>query len=147
MAAIIKEYDQLDQQDAFKSRSFGSLNQKEQQMALRSITLISEKRSGVIKGRAVADGRPQRQYMSPEDVHSPMVSTEGLKLSLAIDAHQGRYVVTADVVGAYLHAMMDDFVIMIFEGEMVEYLVQTNPTKYKDFVHTTKSGKKYYMCS
>ena len=142
VAAIIKEYDQLDQRDAFKPRSFGSLNQKEQQMALRSITLISEKRSGVIKGRAVADGRPQRQYMSPEDIHSPTVSAEGLKLSLAIDAHQGRYVVTADVVGAYLHAMMDDFVLMIFEGEMVEYLVQTNPTKYKDFVHTTKSGKK-----
>ena len=62
--------------------------------------------------------------MSPEDVHSPTVSTECLKLLLAIDAHQGRYVVTADVVGAYLHAMMDDFVIMIFEGEIVEYLVQ-----------------------
>ena len=72
----------------------------------------------------------------------PTVSTEGLKLSLAIDAHQNRYVVTADVVGAYLHAMMDNFVLMIFEGEMVDYLVQTNPDKYGPFVHVTKSGKK-----
>ena len=110
--------------------------------ALRSITLIKEKRSGVIKGRTVADGRPQRKYKAPEDVHSPTVSTEGLMTTLAIDAKERRYVVTADVEGAYLHADMDELVLMMFEGDMVDYMVQTNPTKYAKYVHTNKRGKK-----
>ena len=62
-------------------------------------------------------------------------------LSLAIDAHKGRYVVTADVEGAYLHAGMDDKVIMVFEGEMVAYMIAINP-EYKKYIHTTKTGKR-----
>eukprot|EP00980_Cylindrotheca_fusiformis_P023895 scaffold11143_cov110-Cylindrotheca_fusiformis.AAC.1 len=86
--AIIKEFDQLDKKKAFKPRRFQSLSVKERRDALRSITLVSEKRSGHIKGRTVADGRPQRKYKAPEDVHSPTVSTEGLMTSLAIDAKE-----------------------------------------------------------
>ena len=37
---------------------------------------------------------------------------------------------------------MDDTVIMLFEGDMVDYMVQANPSKYGPHVHTTKSGKK-----
>eukprot|EP00980_Cylindrotheca_fusiformis_P001186 scaffold327_cov76-Cylindrotheca_fusiformis.AAC.1 len=58
--AIIKEYDQLDKKKAFLPRSYESLKPQERHDALRSITLVSEKRSGKIKGRTVADGRPQR---------------------------------------------------------------------------------------
>eukprot|EP00980_Cylindrotheca_fusiformis_P023703 scaffold10817_cov108-Cylindrotheca_fusiformis.AAC.1 len=90
--AIIKEYDQLDKKKAFLPRSYESLKPQERHDALRSsITLVSEKRSGRIKGRTVADGRPQRKYTAPEDVHSPTVSTEGLMTSLAIDAKERRY--------------------------------------------------------
>jgi hypothetical protein len=140
--AIMKEYDQLDKKNAFEPRLVKTLTKEERARALRSITLIKEKRSGVIKGRTVADGRPQRKYKAPEDVHSPTVSTEGLMTTLAIDAKENRYVVTADVEGAYLHADMDELVIMVFEGDMVDYMVQTNPEKYAKYVHTTKSGKK-----
>ena len=140
--AIIKEYDQLDKKNAFKPRLAKSLTPEERARALRSITLIKEKRSGVIKGRTVADGRPQRKYKAPEDVHSPTVSTEGLMTTLAIDAKEDRYVVTADVEGAYLHADIDKLVIMVFEGDMVDYMVQANPEKYAPYVHTTKNGKK-----
>ena len=31
---------------------------------------------------------------------------------------------------------------MVFEGDMVDYMVQTNPTKYAKFVHANKRGKK-----
>eukprot|EP00980_Cylindrotheca_fusiformis_P000262 scaffold59_cov77-Cylindrotheca_fusiformis.AAC.2 len=87
-------------------------------------------------------GRPQRKYTAPEDVHSPTVSTEGLMTSLAIDAKERRYVVTADVEGAYLHADMDETVIMMFDDDMVDYMVETNPEKYGPHVHTNKYGKK-----
>eukprot|EP00980_Cylindrotheca_fusiformis_P014012 scaffold3660_cov147-Cylindrotheca_fusiformis.AAC.1 len=140
--AIIKEYDQLDKKKAFLPRSYESLKPQERHDALRSITLVSEKRSGRIKGRTVADGRPQRKYTAPEDVHSPTVSTEGLMTSLAIDAKERRYVVTADVEGAYLHANMDETVIMMFDDDMVDYMVETNPEKYGPHVHINKYGKK-----
>ena len=58
-------------------------------------------------------------------------------ISLAIDAHEGRKVSTADVEGAYLHADMDEKVIMMFDGEMVDYMIAVNP-EYKKFVHTKK---------
>jgi hypothetical protein len=48
-------------------------------------------------------------------------------ISIAIDAKEKRVVVTADVEGAYLHADMDEVVIMVYEGDMVDYMVQANP--------------------
>ena len=110
--AIIKEYAQLNNKETFEPVDFNSLTQQQRKDALRSITLIKEKRCGKIKGRAVADGRKQRKDYAPEDVYSPTVSREGLLLSLGIDAKEGRYVATADVEGAYLHAEMDDFVVI-----------------------------------
>eukprot|EP00980_Cylindrotheca_fusiformis_P017509 scaffold5491_cov132-Cylindrotheca_fusiformis.AAC.2 len=48
--------------------------------------------------------------------------------------------------GVYLHADMDNkTVIMIFKDEMVDYMVQTNLTKYKSAVHVMKNGKKVLL--
>ena len=62
-------------------------------------------------------------------------------ISLAIDAHKGRKVSTADVEGAYLHADMDEKVIMMFDSEMVDYMIAVNP-EYEKFVHTTNTGRR-----
>ena len=140
--AIVSEYKQLDDKMAFKPRAVAQLTKMERERALRSITLIKEKRCGKIKGRTVADGRGQRDYIPRDEVASPTVSIEALMISLAIDAKENRHVATADVEGAYLHADMDEIVIMKFEGDMVDYMVQANPEKYEKFVHTTASGKK-----
>jgi hypothetical protein len=140
--AIIKEFTQLNEKNVFQPKHFGSLTMEDRKKALRSITLIKEKRCGRVKGRTVADGRPQRKYYAPEDVHSPTVSTEGLFLSLGIDAKEERHVATCDVEGAYLHASMEDVVIMMFEGDMVDYMVATDPKKYGPYVHVARNGKK-----
>ena len=63
--------------------------------------MIKEKRNGKIKGRACADGRKQRRYIAKEDVIFPTIQLESLILSLTIEAHERRYVVTADVVEAF----------------------------------------------
>ena len=60
---------------------------------------------------------------------------------LSIDAHKGRKVSTADVEGAYLHADMDEKLIMMVAGEMVDYMISVNP-EYKNFVHTTNTGRR-----
>ena len=109
---------------------------------LRAITLLTQKRTGIIKGRTVADGSTQREYIDKNEATSPALSNEALVISVAIDAYEKRFVATTDVEGAYLNAFMDDLVYMVYEGDMVKYLVESNPTKYQDYIHTNKSGKK-----
>jgi hypothetical protein len=140
--AIIQEYKQLDEKMAFNPIAKESLTLDDRKKALRSITLIKEKRCGRIKGRTVADGRPQRDYIPQEDSTSPTISIEALMLSIAIDANEKRHVATCDVEGAYLHADMTDTVHMVFEDNMVDYMVQANPDRYSPYVTTNKHGKR-----
>jgi len=61
-----------------------------------------------------------------------------------IDAKEGRDVATADVEGAYLHADMEDFVILKLAGEAVDIMCQVNP-KYKKFVVVEHGKKVLYL--
>ena len=90
MAAIISEVKQLEGKKCFKARAVKELTRLERERALRSITLVTKKRSGKIKGRTVADGRKQSDYIPHDDIASPTISTEALMISLAIDAQEGR---------------------------------------------------------
>lgn len=137
--AILQECKQLDEKKAFKPRNMNTLTNLERKHGLRSITFVKEKRCGRIKGRTVADGRAQCDYVIRDESTSPTVSTEALMISIAIDAKERRAVAIADVEGACLHADMDETVIMLFEGEMVDCMVQANPEKCGPHVHTTKS--------
>ena len=68
------------------------------------------------------------------------MGTDALMLSIMIDAHEDRDVATADVVGAYLKALMDDFVLMKFVGNSVDILCKMNPKHAKNV--TTENGIK-----
>jgi hypothetical protein len=101
----------------------------EQKRALRSITLVKEKGCGRIKGCTVAHGQAQHHYTPREDSTSPTVSIKALMISISIDAKERQAITTANVEGAYLHADMDEKVIMLFESDTVDYMVQANPQK------------------
>jgi hypothetical protein len=58
---------------------------------------------------------------------SPTVAMDVLLLSILIDAHEGRYLATADMAGAYLKAKMDDLVLMKFTCKTVNMLCILNP--------------------
>ena len=131
----------LHEKDVIEGKMFHELTPEQRRKALRIVALIKEKRDGRLKGRVCADGRPQRAYTDPAAVYSPTVSTEGMTLTLAVDAAEKRFVSVCDIDGAYLHAHMDEFVIMVFEGHMAEMLVRACPM-YKKFLHVTKDGKK-----
>jgi hypothetical protein len=88
--------------------------------ALQIITMIKEKRYGKVKARACVDGRKQKRYIKKEDVSSPTVQQESIIISMMIDAKEGRDVAIADVVGAYLLANMEDYVLIRLTGEPVE---------------------------
>ena len=139
--AIITEFKQLHDKAVFRPIHANKIPYEERRKALRAITLVQEKRCGKIKGRTVADGSSQRSYINAEDAASPTVSLEALMITAAIDATEHRDVATADISGAFLQADIDELVLVMFEGVMVDLLMKTDPI-YKNFVHINKTGKK-----
>ena len=142
--ALFKEYAQLNDKSVFCGINPNKLTAEEKKQALRLVELIKEKRCGKLKGRACADGRPQRKFVSKEESASPTVSLEGLILSMLIDAREERDIATADVSGAYLHANMDDFVIVKLTGQTVDIMCNVND-EWKQLVIEENGKKVLYL--
>jgi hypothetical protein len=71
-------------------------------MVLESHIFLKEKRDGSLKGRTVAGGNKQRDYISKEDASSPTVATEAVLLSCIINAKEGRDVTVIDIPNAFI---------------------------------------------
>jgi hypothetical protein len=138
--ALYQEFLQLHDLGVFEGQHVPGLTKEQRKAALRAISVIKEKRCGRIKGRTVADGRPQRALYTKDETTSPTVSTDALMLSIMIDAYEHRDVVTADVAGAYLHASLDEFTLLKLEGASVDIMCDVC-VKYKVSV-TYENGKK-----
>ena len=121
-AALMKEFAQMEELSVYESVDPKTLTSEQRRGALRAINLLKEKLDGTLKGRTVADGRPQRSLYDRSETASPTVAKGALMLSILMDAHEGRDVATADVAGAYLKAYMDDYVLMKFTGASVDIL-------------------------
>ena len=137
--ALTAEFAQLDYKGAYEPVHTTDLTESQRRGALRIINLIKEKRDGRLKGRSIADGRPQRAFYMKEETSSLMAPPESVLFAL-IDAVEDRHVVVADVTGAYLNADMDNFVLIRLSGEDVDMMCDANPV-YADFI-TNDSGKK-----
>jgi len=70
-------------------------------MLLRYLMFIREKRESLLKAHGCADGRPQQEYTTKNEVSSPTVSLEVMMLSCTIDPKEGRYIVMTDIPGAF----------------------------------------------
>ena len=70
--------------------------------ALWYLMFIKRKRCGKIKARGIADGRPQKDFISKEQSSSPTVSIYALMCGCAINAIEGRKVITCNISEAYL---------------------------------------------
>ena len=105
--ALLQEFAQFEALNVCENVNSRLLTTEQQNGALRAINLIKMKCDGQLKGRTVADGSVQRSLYDKLETASPTVATDALLLSIFIDAHEGRDVVTADVAGAYLKAYMD----------------------------------------
>ena len=142
--AILKEYAQLHDLDVFKPRHKDELTAQQLSECLRLITLIKEKRTGTIKGRACADGRPQRKTIPKEEATAPTVSLESLIMTLMVDANEDRDVATADVAGAFLKGDMEDFVLIKLMDEEVDIMCKVDET-YKEYVIQEGKHRVLYM--
>lgn len=143
-AALMKEFAQLEDQDVYEAIHASSLTKEQRKAVIRALNLIQEKRDGSLKGRTVADGRLQRGLYDKSQTASPTVSTDALILSIIIDAYERRDLGTADVAGAFLKALMDDFVVMKFTGKSVDILCTMNP-RHKEFVVYKNGTKVLYV--
>ena len=72
---------------------------EQRKQALQYLMFLKEKRSGKIKGRGCADGRPQRQTMTKVEALSPTPQTNTVIITCIWDAKEGRYVAVVNIPG------------------------------------------------
>jgi hypothetical protein len=89
--------------------------------SLRSISVVKEKRGGTIKGHTCADGSKQCGKYSKAETGSPTVASDAFFLTALVDALERRDVATANIVGAYLHACMKEFISLRLTGWSVDH--------------------------
>ena len=138
--ALLKEFVQFSDLNVFKGIDPETLTKEQKREALRTLSTIKLKRSKELKGRVVADGRPQRLKYDKSQRSSATYHQDTIMMSLLIDAMEKRCVGTGDVPGTYLHAYIKDFNIIRFEGKMIDIICKINP-EFDNLV-VIENGKK-----
>jgi hypothetical protein len=87
--AAHSEMKQLHLRKTFKPNHWRELIASQRQIVLESHMFLKEKRDNKVKGRTVARGNNQQEYISKEDASSPTVATESVLISCIIDAEEG----------------------------------------------------------
>ena len=104
--AVSTELLQIHMQNTFKPKYYNDLTQVKQRKALDSLLFLPEKKPGEIKGRMCANGSKQRDdFAKGGEVTSPTVTTDGVIITSAIDAHKERDMAVIDLPGAFLHML------------------------------------------
>ena len=120
----------------------------QRQTVMESQIFLKEKRDGAIKGRAVAGGNKQRDYISKEDASSPTVTTEAVLLSCIIDAEEERDVAVIDIPNEFIQTRVEDENSMAFikiRGVLVDILVEIVSDVYNLYITTEKKGVKQLL--
>jgi hypothetical protein len=129
-AAVESEMKQLHFCNTFKPKHGSKLTDTQRQTVLESHIFLNEKRDGKIKGRTVARGNKQRDYISEEDASSPTVTTESVLLSCIINAEEERDVTVIDIPNAFIQKRVEDekeMAIIELHGVLVDILVRLPP--------------------
>jgi hypothetical protein len=139
---------QLHLRNTFKPKHWRELSQVQRQTVLESHMFLKQKRDGKIKGRTVAGGNKQRDYISKEDASSPTVATEEVILSCIMDAEEGRAVAVVDIPNACVQTRVENEKGMAFikiRGVLVDILVEIAPDVYRSYVSSDKKGMKQLL--
>ena len=121
------------------------LSPSQKREALGYLMFLKRKRSGKVKARGCADGRPQRAYIPQEDAWAPTVSTEAVFMMAVIDAMENRMVAVVDIPGAFMQADMDPGVYMRIDGAMAEMLMEIDYDMYQPHMVTEKGKPVIYV--
>ena len=131
--------------ETFAPLDYNTLTQDKKNHILESHLFLTEKKDGTIKGRTVAGGNKQRDYISKEDSSSPTVTTEAVLLTCIIDAEEERDVAVIDIPNAFIQTKVtnkEEQVVIRLQGELVDVLLVIAPEVYGKYVHLDKKGGK-----
>jgi hypothetical protein len=106
------------------------------------------KRDGKIKGRTVAGGNKQRNYISKEYASSSTITTESVLMSCIIDAEEEWYVAVVYILNASVQTRVEnekDMAFIKIRGILVDILVEIFPNVYKPYVSKDKKGMKQLL--
>jgi hypothetical protein len=147
VAAVKKEIKQLHVMKVMFPVYKHKLTAEERRRVLEYLMFLKRKSTGQIKARGCADGRKQREYISPADATSPTVSNEAVFLTAAIEAREGRAKATVDIPGAFMHADQgkDDVVHVRLTDIMVDILLQLDHAKYAPYVVIERGRRVLYV--
>ena len=98
---------QLHLRDTFEPQHRHEIPSKEKAEVLESHMFLKLKRGGKIKGRSVAGGNKQRDFIIKEEAISPTVATEAVLVSCVIDAQEHRDVTTIDIPNAFIQTRVE----------------------------------------
>jgi hypothetical protein len=133
------EMKQLHLRNTFKPKHWRELSQVQRQTVLESHMFLKQKHDGKIKGRTVAAGNNQRDYISKEDAGTPAVAMEAVLLSCIIDT---------DIPNAFVQTRVENEKDMAFIkicGVLVSILVEIAPDVYKSYVSRDKKVMKQLL--
>jgi hypothetical protein len=148
MHAAEAEMKQLRWQNTFKPVRWSELTSKQKETILESHIFLTKKRTGEIKGRTVAGGNKQRDYIQKEDASSPTVATESVILTSIVDAIEERHCAVIDIPNAFIQTVVKDKkrrVIICIRGMLVDMLVKIAPEVYETYVITDRKGNKQIL--
>ena len=98
----------------------------------------------VLKARNVYNGSVKRGLYTKEETASPTVGQNSFLVTALIDAVEERDKAITDVKGAYLNAIMKDFVLMKITGKSVDLFCELDPT-LEEFVILERKRKVIYV--
>jgi hypothetical protein len=146
--AAHSEMKQLHFRNTFKPKHWRELSQFQRQTVLEFHMFLKQKRDGKIKGRTVAGGNNQRDYMSNEDASAPTVTTESVLMSCIIDAKEERDVAVVYIPNAFVKTRVEnekDMAFIKIRGILVDILVEIAPDVYNSYVSKEKKGTKQLL--
>ena len=107
MKSMTKEIEQLHKRNSFKPINVCNMTDGEKARVQDAIMLLTQKDSEEdVKSRLVYNGKETRKWLSREETTSPTVSLESINLTFAIDSHEARDVMIADVPNAFVQTCM-----------------------------------------
>jgi hypothetical protein len=143
--AAKSEMKQLHMRETFVPKHWRNLSELERATILESHMFLKEKRTGEIKGRTVAGGNKQRDFISKEDASSPTVATEAVLLTCIVDAEEERDIAVVDIPNAFIQTKIKnkkDMAIIKIRGVLVDFLLEIAPEFYGPYITKDKKGIK-----
>ena len=94
-----------------------------------------------MKSRHCVDGSSQREYISKEEVASPIVATKSVFTTAAISAFERRFNRTFDIPCAFVNTDSDENILMVLKDDMVEMMVKIAPNIYRKHITMNSKGR------